>query len=100
MSNMDVTNSEIVELFAQIHEQEHENAALEEMQHQVQVGLEEDEKCIVGKLAILRKWLHDGAERAKNLKGTISSLQNKSQKLHEQDHIIDLVLIIFFTYHS
>ena len=70
------------------------------MQHQLQVGLEEDEKCIAGKLAILWKWFHDKVERAKNLKGNISSLWMKRQKLQEQEHMIDLVLFIFFTYLS
>ena len=64
------------------------------MQHELQVRLEEDEKCIVGKLAILRKQLYDEEERPKNLKGNISSLQIKRQKLQEQEHIINLVLII------
>ena len=50
-----MVNTRIAELLANIHEQECENAVLEEMQHQLQVGLEEDEKCIEGKLAILRK---------------------------------------------
>ena len=76
---MDVTNSETAELFAQIHEQEHENGALEKMQHELQVRLDEDEKCIVGNLAILWKQLHDEVERAKNLKGNISSLQIKTK---------------------
>ena len=66
------------------------------MQHGLQVGLEEDEKCIVGKLAILRKQLYDEEERAKNLKGNISSLQIKRQKLQEQEHMINQVLIIGF----
>ena len=61
-----MSESEIVELFAKIQEQEHENAAFEKKQHEVGVGLEEDEKCIAGKLAILRKWLYDEEEKAKN----------------------------------
>ena len=96
MSNMDMENSEIAELLANIHEQECESAALEEMQHQLQVGLEEDEKFIVGKLAILRKQLHDESERAKNMECNINSLWIKQQKLQEQEHLIDLVIIIFF----
>ena len=91
-----MTDTEIVELFAKICQQECENAALEKMQHELQVGLEEDEKCIAGKVAILRKWLYDEEERAKNLKGNISSLQIKRQKLQEQEHMINLVLIISF----
>ena len=100
MSNMGMADSEIIELFAKIHQQECENAALEKMQHELPEGLEEDEKCIVGKLAILRKWLYDEEEKAKNLKGNISSLQIKRQKLQEQEHMINLVLIICFNHHS
>ena len=96
MSNMAMSESEIVKLIAKIQQQEHENAALEKMQHELQVGLEEDEKCIVGKLAILRKQLYDEEKRPKNLKGNISSLQIKRQKLQEQEHMINLVLIIGF----
>ena len=33
MSNMAMTDAEIVQLFAKIHQQEHENEALEKMQH-------------------------------------------------------------------
>ena len=62
------------------------------MQHELQVGLEKNKKCIAGRLAILRKWLHDEVERAKNLKDNISSLQIKGQKLQEQEHMINRVL--------
>ena len=95
-----MANSEIVELLANIHKQKHENAALEEMQHQLQEGLEEDEKHIEWKLVNLRKWLYDESDRAKNMKCNISSLLIKQQRLQEQELLIDLVLIIFFTYHS
>ena len=74
-----MTNSEIAESFAQIHEQEHENAALEKMQHEPEVGLEEDEKCIAGKLSILRKQLHDEAERAKNLMAILVVSRSKDK---------------------
>ena len=62
-----MSESEIVELFAKIQQQECENAALEKKQHELQVGLEEDEKCIAGKLAIPRKQLYDEEEKAQNL---------------------------------
>ena len=91
-----MSEPEIVELFAKIQQQECENAALEKMQHELQVGLVEDEKHIVGKLAIMRKQLYDEEEKAKNLRGNISSLQIKRQKLEEQEHMINLVLIIGF----
>ena len=95
-----MSESEIVELFAKIQQQEHENAALEKRQHELQVGLEEDEKRIAGKLAILRKRLYDKEEKAKKLRGNISSLEIKRQKLQEHEHMINQVLIIGFTHHS
>ena len=96
MSNMAMSESEIVELFPKIQQQEHENAALEKMQLELQVRLEEDEKHIAGKLAILRKWLYDEEEKAKNLRGNISNLQIKRQEFQEQEHMTNLVLIIGF----
>ena len=38
MSNMAMTDPEIVELFAKIHQQECENVALEQMLYELQVG--------------------------------------------------------------
>ena len=71
MSIMDMANSEFGQLFAKTHEQECKNVALEEIHHQLQVGFEENEKCIVGKLAILKIWLPDESEGAKNMKCNI-----------------------------
>ena len=78
-----MSESEIVELFAKIQQQECENAVLEKQQHELQLGLEEYEKHIAGKLAILRKWLYDEEEKAKNVRGNISSFQIKRQRLQE-----------------
>ena len=96
MSNMVMSESEIVELSAKIQQQEIENAALDKRQHELQAGLEEDEKHIVRKLAILMKWLYDEEEKAKNLRANISSLKIKRQNLQQQEHMIKLVLIIGF----
>ena len=60
------------------------------------MALEEDEKNMAVKLAILRKWLYDEEEKAQNLRGNIGSLEIKRQRLQEQEHMINLVLIIGF----